>query len=466
MKRKEAFLRNNFYLCGMNAKPVMDDSMNAAECSATYSATNARATSPYRPHNPGHNYYEAGAYLITLVIAGRERRLSTLNDDAEAAGVELTAVGRIVEEEWAKTAAIQGQKGRAIETRSQVCMPDHWHGVIVVKERMDKSLGYIIQCFKSACTARWRREVTGFVAEPSLARQLAHMSKEKRRAFYATRPLIERPLFDDDYDDTICMDEEHLKRMVAYVDDNPRRAILRRLFPQYMQRCLHVVIAGRSYAAFGNLFLLDWVKKEQVFCHRKARLSQLTNDERRQYGYAHYAHLTDAERRQNGYAHYARLSVDAAFQGATGTELRQQGYAQIAPLSPAEEERIVTRVPYETTAAFRAQGNAHYLSVMAGATVLITPGISEGEKRVKNMALERGLPLIHLQKEPIGPYWKPEKLRFDACTNGRLLILAPWNPAALGNVGDVPQETDYSQFHNMNDLAKEICEAEGYEVKW
>lgn len=424
----------------MNTNPEMKAAASSV-VNAASSVANAATNSPYRPHNPGHDYYEAGAYLITLVIAGRERRLSALNDDAEAPDVVFAAVGRIVEEEWAKTAAIQAQKGRAIETRCQVCMPDHWHGVIVVKERMDKNLGYIIQCFKSACTARWRREVTGFVVAPSLARQLAHMSKEKRRGYYATRPLIERPLFDDDYDDTICMDEEHLKRMVAYVDDNPRRAILRRLFPQYMQRYLHVVIAGRDYAAFGNLFLLDWVKKEQVFCHRKARLLHLTDDERRQYGYVRYAHLTDDERCQHG-------------------------YAQIAPLTPAEEERIVTRISYENTAAFRAQGNAHYLSVMAGATVLVTPGVSEGEKRIKNMALERGLPLVLIQKEPIGPYWKPEKQRFDACTNGRLLILAPWNPAALGDVNDVPSETDYAQFHNMNDLAKEICEAEGYEVGW
>ena len=26
---------------------------------------------PYRPHTPGHDYYEQGAYLITLVVAGR-----------------------------------------------------------------------------------------------------------------------------------------------------------------------------------------------------------------------------------------------------------------------------------------------------------------------------------------------------------------------------------------------------------
>lgn len=382
-------------------------------------------TASYRPHDPGHDYYDPGAYLITLVVTERESRLSRLNDDAVHPGVILTDVGRIVQEEWEKTAAIQRSKGRNIEVRCQVCMPDHWHGVIVVKERMDKSLGYILQCFKSACTARWRREVTGYVAStstsdsPSLVnqlsgQQLARMSREKRRAYYATRPLIERPLFDDDYDDTICMNEEHLQRMIAYVADNPRRAILRRLNPQYTQRCTCITINGRRYGAFGNLFLLGWVKKEQVFCHRMARLAQLTDEERQRFGY-------------------------------------------LTRMLPEAEEKYVTRVPYHTTQAFRNQGNGHYLSAMSGATVLVTPGISEGEKRVKNMALERGLPLIHLQKEPIGAYWKPERQRFDACLLGRLLIIAPLDAAAPGAVDGVPATTDYSQFHNLNKLAEEIC---------
>ena len=56
----------------------------------------------------------------------------------------------------------------------------------------------------------------------------------------------------------------------------------------------------------------------------------------------------------------------------------------------------------------------------------MTPGISGGERLMKNECLERGFPLIHLQKEPIGAYWKPERQRFDACVGGSLLILAPW----------------------------------------
>ena len=297
--------------------------------------------SSYRPHNPGHDYYEAGAYLITLVVGGRERMLSSLNDDARNPGVALSDVGRIVHEEWQKTEAIQCSRGRKIVTACQVCMPDHWHGVIIVNERMDKSLGFIIQSFKSACTARWRREVTGYADSSSLRNQLAHTGPEKRAAYYATRPRIERPLFDDDYDDTICMDRRHLEAMKAYVADNPRRAIIRRLYPQFMQRRMHIIINGHDYAAFGNLFLLRWARRLQVFCHRKARLSQLSPAERAA------AHLSDMH-----------LSAEA-------------------------EQRYITPIAYETTEAYRREHDSLIEAIMTGATVLVTPGISRGEASAK-----------------------------------------------------------------------------------
>ena len=83
-------------------------------------------------------------------------------------------------------------------------------------------------------------------------------------------------------------------------------------------------------------------------------------------------------------------------------------------------------------------------------TVLVTPGISKGESLIVNEALNAQLPLILLQKEPIGEYWKPSQHRFYACAAGHLLILAPWQ-----NEGT----SDYARFHHLNDLAKEICEA-------
>ena len=49
----------------------------------------------------------------------------------------------------------------------------------------------------------------------------------------------------------------------------------------------------------------------------------------------------------------------------------------------------------------------------------------------------------------------------SACARGTLLILAPWELVAMGDVGHVPADSDYSRFHNLNTLAAEICTFEG-----
>lgn len=98
---------------------------------------------------------------------------------------------------------------------------------------------------------------------------------------------------------------------------------------------------------------------------------------------------------------------------------------------------------------------------MEGGTVIVNPGISRGEALMKDECLERGFPLIHLQKEPIGRYWKPELKRFEACARGSLLILAPWHIDTMGAVNGIPSASDYSRFHNLNTLAAEICAFEG-----
>lgn len=83
--------------------------------------------------------------------------------------------------------------------------------------------------------------------------------------------------------------------------------------------------------------------------------------------------------------------------------------------------------------------------------VLVTPGISECEKRIKKMASEQKLRLIHVQADPIGKYWKPERSRFDACAAGTLLILAPWPE-------DMPTfASAYERFHYLNRMAETIC---------
>ena len=112
--------------------------------------------------------------------------------------------------------------------------------------------------------------------------------------------------------------------------------------------------------------------------------------------------------------------------------------------------RRTNGVPTENTDFWKTES----LRLMAAAQsgdVLVTPGVSECEKRIKKMALEQRLRMIHVQSDPIGKYWKPERSRFEACASGSLLILAPWPE-------DLPAfASDYERFHYLNSLAESIC---------
>ena len=373
-------------------------------------------TTSYRPRNPGHDYYGRGVYLITLVVSGRSPLLGQLGNDVSKPDVTLSALGKVVKQMWEIIPEKQEQHGNHVAVHACVCMPDHFHGVIEVLEPMQWSLGDIMQAFKASCTSYWQQQ-QGHAPSvnrpisvdcsspqvPSWLREKARhhdnegslirvLSKRQRQEYYALVGRTHQPLFDDNYDDTVCIDQRHREAMIAYVQDNPRRAILRRALPQLMQRSLHVRIGERDYGTFGNLFLLRWANKVQVQCHR---------------------------------------------------------------LHP------VTREPYESTSDYIQQHQQWVTAIMQGATVIVTPGISQGELMMKKECLEKGYPLIHIQKDPINPYWKPERMRFDACANGSLLILAPWGIDSMAPVNDVPADTDYSRFHNLNALAAEICAFNG-----
>jgi hypothetical protein len=168
-------------------------------------------------------------------------------------------------------------------------------------------------------------------------------------------------------------------------------------------------------------------------------------------------------------------------------------------LKRAEKEQVfyhrrdrATGLPTEQTEWYKNERKRQLAEAREG-VVLVSPAISKGEKLVIDAAIEEGLPVIHLQKEPIGPYWKPERKRFEACARGALLVLSPWGleedleagtalksagttaagTTAAGTAGTdtalksagttatttaaATTVTDYARFHRLNDLAAEIC---------
>lgn len=78
------------------------------------------------------------------------------------------------------------------------------------------------------------------------------------------------------------------------MNDNPLRAMMRRRLPHLMERRLHLLIAGRDYAAFGALFLLKRAEKEQVFYHRRDKATGLPTGQTPAYRHTGEQQLAEA----------------------------------------------------------------------------------------------------------------------------------------------------------------------------
>lgn len=321
-----------------------------------------------------HNYNRPGLYMITLVTEGRKRLFGCIEGctrgkrgTADYPHLQCSVLGDLILNEEVKKIS---RFYPMVEVWKVALMPDHIHLLVRVKAKLPegKHLGNIVRGFKTGCTRAWWKLEDEKPSGDTLGTDIVPEVSPS-----GLRPV----LYQAGYHDRIIMGDGTLENICRYMDENPFRAKLREECPNLMQRQLHLWIQGREYAAFGNLFLLKYPEKEQVFFHRKNKEGTPT-------------HLTPE------YAQEKAKLLQHAEQGA----------------------------------------------------VLVTPGISEGEKQVVQAALSEHLPLIILQKEPITEYWKPSQGRFYACAAGRLLILAPWNI-----VGD----SDYARFHSLNDLAHEIC---------
>ncbi|MFN2352575.1 MAG: hypothetical protein ABR497_11590, partial [Kiritimatiellia bacterium] len=81
--------------------------------------------------------------------------------------------------------------------------------------------------------------------------------------------------------------------------------------------------------------------------------------------------------------------------------------------------------------------------------LLVSPCISPGEKTIARVALDAGRPLIVLLANGFPPHYKPPGRYFDACADGRLLMLAPY-------AYQWRQTITREQCHELNDWTREI----------
>lgn len=243
--------------------------------------------------SPWHDYHRKGTYMLTLVLEGRVPLLGRLNGKAEASlgspdapRVELSELGRtILRDEFCKINHFYPQ----VEVWKVCMMPDHIHMIVRVKEDLPekKHLGMVVKGFKTGCSRAWWRlnplpsgksegtvaalGVEGTVATKGTERTVAAFSQKGCMATVTSdSPEVLRPvLFEFGYNDKILLHEGQLDNWKAYLDDNPRRLLLKRQKPDLFNVLQGMEVAGHSCQIVGNRFLLDIPDKMAVIVHRR-----------------------------------------------------------------------------------------------------------------------------------------------------------------------------------------------------
>ena len=268
------------------------------------------------------------------------------------AKIELSGLGAAVVECWRSIEKFYPQ------VKSLACqvMPDHFHGLLFVTEKLDCHLGQIVKGFKLGCN----------------------------KAARVLSPTILSPgagLFADGFVDTILWREGQLKAEFDYLAANPFRLAVKTLYPDLFKSACDIAVSlpGLSpdaighFGALGNRFLLK----------RPMLQVQIS---RRVFG-------------------YKRISKPGG------------------GLKIAHDEKGEPIVEFESE-EFRER-KADLLAAAKHGAVLLSPCISDGERQIAREALATNLPLITMSNKGFSKLQKPSGRYFDACAEGRLLMLAP-----------------------------------------
>ena len=94
--------------------------------------------------------------------------------------------------------------------------------------------------------------------------------------------------------------------------------------------------------------------------------------------------------------------------------------------------------------------NSRVLKARKG-VVMVSPFISQQEKQVMQVLLKEQLPFILLADNGFREYYKPSDALFDACAEGRVLILSPWKYDAG------KRHISRSECVALNQMAEEIA---------
>lgn len=152
----------------------------------------------------------------------------------------------------------------------------------------------------------------------------AGMAAEWRGSQSGAPPYMAASLFAPGYHDRILTHRGQLETLFRYIRDNPRRLAVRRAHPDYFTRLNALPIAGSTYAAYGNPFLLNRPDRLQIQCSRRITPDALAAEQARLLDAAERGAVLVSPCISPGEKQIARAALDA---GLPLIALKADGFA-------------------------------------------------------------------------------------------------------------------------------------------
>ena len=419
------------------------------------------AARPMKKRMYAHDYEGRSIYMITLVVEGRQPVLGWLTGNAAAAAgsgdaprVVPSALGVLVSSEMEHIALHYPQ----IRVLGRQLMPDHLHFIIFVTERLPVPLGTVINGFKAGCRRAMRELAAGVsetptsqsdaapntaalsapvsAAAPNTAAASAAVSaaapntapasaaapsaavgvwcpaapQQGQQGQQGLPPAWHRAcpapgvLFERGYNDRVLYGRGQLQAMIDYIRDNPRRLLAKRAAPQFFRYAMVEMPQAIPLAATLRNMLppLPFVGS-------------------------------------------ASSQQPPAFVGLLHA---------FGNLSLLGASRLVAVKCSRSICSDELQRLADGLLAQAReGAVVVSPFISAGERYVESRLLAARLPFVAVESRGFAPLYKPRGTRFDACCQGLLLEVSPFDYITQR----VPLSRDVC--HLLNAIAATLCAA-------
>ena len=332
----------------------------------------------------GWDYRGRAIYHFTLPVEGRYPLFGVIEGgSAETATVRLNAFGQRVCMLLRGLPQFYAEKGYALKVLATRVMPDHIHLVIQVLEPLPRSIGTVVRGFKSACTSIYKREYYRGgenAAKVHEGENAAKMHEDENAAKVHEDENAAKVHEDEDAANGTFM---HFDRIFAVSSSiwQPDKAY-------YHERILH---------APGQLrHMIDYVK----------------DNPRRLWLKKHNPTLFKLHRRTQA---HGLLFTSLGNHFLLDWPDRQM--VELSRNTPADEVE---------------QRLGEALAAAKNGAITYTAAISKGEQLIARTLRQQGFPLVILLNDGFPKegssherYFKPGGVYFEACAEGRLLLLEP-----------------------------------------